>query len=323
MENNLLYSDHYDFRDVPGSDSWIKLTEIADGDSPDRKYYVKNCEHQRFLLHVADCSQYDRKKNEFYYLSKVHEAGAPVPEPVNFGFCNQGSALYLQTRWIYGRPGTRELQSLEKHKQYSLGVDAGLCLKKVHHCRIPPRPNNWKSLQTDRINRMKSRLDPGWTRCAQLRRVLELIDAGQEFLAGRPQQLLHGGFQTDNLILSYENSLSMIDFENWQYGDPLADLATVLTQIRHISLPCAIGILDCYFTFRINDQELQMLRFYGALDLMEQLAGTDWRQNPEAEGNKLQVFLKDYQSFRSICPVWYKRMHKADIMLSGQRPSGA
>jgi aminoglycoside phosphotransferase (APT) family kinase protein len=318
MEDSLLMPEYEYFRDIPGSESWIKLTEIMNGDSSDRKFRVKNNEHQRFLLHIADCRLYDRKKNEYDFLRLIHQSGAPVPEPVGFGLCSRGQALFLQTRWIYGRPGTQELQGLQKYKQYSLGVDAGLCLKQIHQCRIPPRADCWETRQMARIAKIQNKLRFCRLKQNMIRKTIDLIDAERNLLAKRPQRLLHGGFHTDNFILSYENSLSMIDLENWQYGDPLADLANVLTQIRHVSLPCAIGVLDCYFTFQVSDLELRLLRLYGALDLIEKLMQGNRLDQPVNERDllQLQVFLKDYQSLRVICPVWYRRIRISGKLLA-------
>lgn len=314
MEDSLLMPEYANFRDIPGSESWIKLTEITDGDSSDRKFYIKTNERQRFLLHVADCKLYDRKKNEFEYLSQIHKSGARVPEPVGFGLCSQGRALFLQTRWIYGRPGTQELQNLLKYQQYSVGIAAGLCLKQIHCCQIPPRPDSWGARQKARIAGIQDNFRSVRIKSSQIRKMLELIESEQHLLADRPQHLLHGGFNTDNVILSYENSLSMIDLENWHYGDPIADLANVLTQIRHVSLPFAIGVLDCYFAFQITNRDMQMLRLYGAIDLIEKQAPKSRKDQSDGEKDlqQLTVFLKDYQNLRSICPTWYKKVRISD-----------
>ena len=316
METNPQAFRPIDFPEIPGSDSWIRLSEVTAGDSAERKFYVKDNENRRYFLHIADCHAYDRKKNEYDFLTRIHQSGAAVPQPIAFGLCNRGRSLFLQTSWVYGRTSTKELPKLDRCKQYALGVDAALCLKRIHCCQVPARNSAWEQQQLSRIAAVRDdlrRWEKRGNRCLQAHRFLEriaddLASVGG-LLAGRPIRLLHGGFHTENIILSFENSLSLIDLENWQYGDPLFDLATALTQIRQISLPCAIGVLDGYFAFLVSDRELRLLRFYSGLDMLEGLVQPE-RQLRRSGGDivPFMAFMKDYQNGRELCPTWYKRM---------------
>jgi aminoglycoside phosphotransferase (APT) family kinase protein len=310
MDNDLLVSTEYDFRDIPGSESWIRLSEISEGDSTDRKFYIKNCNRERFFLRVADRTTYDRKKDEYELLSAIHEFGVPVPDPVGFGLCNRGKSLYLQTRWIYGNQGTKALQGLPKYQQYALGTDAGFYLKLIHDCEIPPRRNTWEARQLSRLEKNLGALAQHRRATALEMKIIGILENGRHILANRPQTLLHGDFNTDNVVLSYENSFRLIDFDNWQYGDPMADLSNVLTRIQSVSVPYAIGVIDCYFNFQITDDDLMMMQLYAIMDLIERLNASKWRTADEYRASReaLQSLMHDFQNGRSICPVWYKRM---------------
>jgi aminoglycoside phosphotransferase (APT) family kinase protein len=212
---------------------------------------------------------------------------------------------------LYGRSGQDELINLDRYKQYELGIEAGLNLKLIHCCPIPPRQqSSWADCQVKRWRIFQDAYRCRRHKIAYEQKIFSLIKNYIPLLVDRPQRLLHGGFHTDNIVLSYECSLSLIDFDSWQYGDPLFDLANVLTRIRHVSLPYAIGILDCYFAFEISDYELRLLTLYGAMDLIEQVVAARTKSNEAIETalERVQVFLRDLQGCKNICPSWYKRM---------------
>ena len=307
----LNYCEEYDFSDIPGSESWIKLSEITAGDSTDRKFYVKNCDRERFFLRIADRSAYDRKKNEYEYMKTVRSFGIPVPDPVGFGICNRGRSLYLQTRWIYGVPGPLKLTEVDRFYQYYFGTEAGLFLKYVHHCKIPPRRNCWAQQQAVRIGRIMEFYQSCRHKIPYDRKLFDLILRCQPLMADRPQVLLHGDFKNENIIMSYEYSLNLIDFDSWQYGDPMFDLANVLTSIHKFSHPYALGILDCYFAFRVTDLEMQLITCYAVLNLLEKLIAVQ-KEADETIGlilEEARTLMRDFQGFKRIDPVWYKRIH--------------
>lgn len=307
----LNYSEHYDFSDIPGSESWIKLSEITSGDSADRKFYVKNCDRERFFLRIADRSAYDRKKNEFEYMKTIRSFGIPVPDPVGFGICNKGRSLYLQTRWIYGVPGPQKLTEVDRFYQYYFGTEVGLFLRYVHYCKIPPRRNCWADQQEARIGRILENYQSLRRKIPYDRKLFDLIQRCLPLMVNRPQVLLHGDFKIENIIMSYEYSLNLIDFDSWLYGDPMFDLANVLTSIHKFSHPYALGILDCYFAFRITDQEMQLITCYAVLDLLERLIAAQ-KDTDETIGlihEEARTLMKDFQGFKRIDPVWYKRIN--------------
>lgn len=310
MENYLNKAGVFDFNDIPGAESWVRISEITEGDSGDRKFYVKNNENERFFLRIADTNLYDRKKNEFEHLQAANAMGAAVPKPVGFGLCGNGKSLYLQTRWIYGRQGAAGLKDLHPFKQYELGMEAGLNLKLIHHCAISRKlPSEWERIQMNRCRQTLDAYQNCRSKIAYEQKIISLIEDNLHLLANRPQKLLHGGFHTENIILSYEDNLSLIDFDRWQYGDPIFDLANVLTRIRHVSQPYATGILDCYFAFGIKDQDLRLMNLYAAVDLIEQVVAA--RTGPADKTrlilDQIQLFMRELQGCRNICPSWYKR----------------
>jgi len=183
----------------------------------------------------------------------------------------------------------------------------------VHFCKIPQRRNCWAEQQALRIARI---LD-GYQSCRRKipydRKLLDLIQRCQPLMANRPQVLLHGDFKNENIIMSYEYSLNLIDFDSWSYGDPMFDLANVLTSIHRFSQPYALGILDCYFAFRVTDLEMQLITCYAVLNLLERLVAQ--KNTDESVGqifDEVRALMKDFQGFKRIDPVWYKRIHIRD-----------
>jgi hypothetical protein len=110
--------------------------------------------------------------------------------------------------------------------------------------------------------------------------------------------------------MSFENKLHLIDFEKWNYGDPISDLGPMVARMHEISVPFMVGVLDCYFNFQIGVHELRLLAFFAAIDVLEgvvQAAKNAPDKMPDAL-SAARNLVRDYNQFRSIVPMWYKRL---------------
>jgi aminoglycoside phosphotransferase (APT) family kinase protein len=317
-----LSRDRYpELADIPGSASWLKLAEIDRLGVAMQRYAVQDQEDRRFLLHIVDRTCYDRIKNEFEHLKNIRAQGIPAPDPICFGFCDQGRKLYMQTSWIEGQSVKIRLQGVSPDRQYALGTGAGLLLKMVHHCPIPARKCYEPALFDERCRKVISAYRSKRIRLAGERKLFKKIQVGRSLMAEcqkrEPLTLLHGGFVPDNLILSPDWQIHLVHFSDWLYGDPLVDLANILTWIRSVSVPFAIGVLDCYFLFRPGDWILGMLDCYASLDLIEQftaaLGPAKLENKKTAEIRSLvELFCMDHPGEQHGGPAWYKKIRKAE-----------
>jgi aminoglycoside phosphotransferase (APT) family kinase protein len=299
--------------DIPGSSSWLQLAEMDTPDKVEHLYAILDQSDQRYLLKITAPSCYDRMKHEFEYMKVISASGVVAPDAVGFGFCSQGKALYLQTGWINGQPISGRLGSIPGERQYALGTDAGLYLKRIHVVPVEGRPEVTQGQFQPRYKRAIAAYRVCKSRLTGERKLMHLISSALPELDQRPASLLHGSFQPNGLLLTAEEQLVLAHFDDWKYGDPLSDLGNVLTWIRAVSLPFAIGILDCYFGFQITDELLHLISAYAALDLIEQFTAACAQGGADMNVIQAQVdmFCRDYAGEKTRKPSWYKIIYKA------------
>lgn len=82
-------------QDIRDYSFFQKIEPLNKGWSNDRKYYIETVDGRRLLLRVSDISEYERKKTEFEMMKRVAALGVPMPQPLDFGICDQGKSGYL------------------------------------------------------------------------------------------------------------------------------------------------------------------------------------------------------------------------------------
>lgn len=116
---------------IPGY-NFKKIKPITDGLSGDRKYYLETEDGQRLLARIAKESEYERKQSVFRLLIKAAEAGLCIPEPIDFGYCENGSEIYTLLTWVDGVEAAKRLPKLPPEEQYKYGIETEKILRKFH-----------------------------------------------------------------------------------------------------------------------------------------------------------------------------------------------
>jgi len=75
-------------------------------------------------------------------------------------------------------------------------------------------------------------------------------------LKNRPQTYQHGDFHIGNLIVTPDNTLGVIDFNRWDYGDPFEEFYKMMLFSRELSIPFAMGQINGYFENRVPNNFL-------------------------------------------------------------------
>ena len=78
------------------------ILPINKGMSSDEKYFITADNGEHFLLRIAECKEFDRKKAEYELVKKLFLLNLPMPSPIDFGVCNNGASVYTLLSWIDG-----------------------------------------------------------------------------------------------------------------------------------------------------------------------------------------------------------------------------
>lgn len=315
MGTNLIGSDHFDLSDIPGSSTWMLVSEITDNESREQKFFVVDENHEHYYLRLSEPKEYERKKIEYEHLKLMIAHRAKVPEPIYFGLGLRSQRVYLLTRWIQRNACEQRLCRLPNFQQYEKGTAAGIYLKIAHYCSVQKqRSGLWAENQIKRWQNALTAYGNGRCKINYFAKLKNMVESNLCLLADRPQCILHGNFSTGSIALDNNNSLSLLGFGNWLYGDPLYDLGNVLTGIRRVCHRFASGVLDSYFSLGIGKNDLRLINLYAAIDLVVKVnqAQRESQAAVDTALENVQIFMRDQQGCRQMWPAWYEKINSSD-----------
>lgn len=323
--------------DIPGYSSFTKIEPLAKGLSGDQKYRVETESGRRLLLRLSAAGERKLRQTEYDSLKALAALGVPVPEPLAFGSCKNGDAVYMLLGWVDGEEVEAVLPRLSDAEQYVLGEKAGLILRRLHDLTrldgnrsFPPADEAviQKAAAADpaTLNRPDTaRADDSWAlryfslideRLAAYRAeglpfegsstILDYIESHRHLLAGRPLCRLHGDYHAENLILAPDGSLSVIDWQIFDFnnlGDPWYELNRLDGKYPAYSS----GQIDGYFDGNVPAEFWHLLAYYQAASAITSVVWAQYREPAELphvlELN--QNILTYYDQLKNPVPAWY------------------
>ena len=179
-------------------------------------------------------------KREHHILSRLHEAHPLAPPSLHL--CEDTAVLGVPFQIIAYRPGLvikgDDKSNLEGHPERcaALGDMLVSTLVSIHRIDVEAiglgdfgRPDGFIDRAVRGWRGRAQRLQPVASTAALVEEVGNWLDA--QSVAARPPTLLHSDFKLDNLILDPETlqPRAIVDWDMGTRGDPLFDLATMLS----------------------------------------------------------------------------------------------
>ena len=209
--------------DIAGSDTFKKVLPLDKGYSGDKKYYIETFENKRLLLRISDITEYERRKTMFGMMERVAQMHVPMPQPLDFGTCDNGKSVYQLLTWCDGENLEAILPTIPEKEQYAIGMETGRILRTIHTIQAPDTLDDWFVRYTEQNDdRVHAFVQTGIV-IEGGEALLGYYNENKALLRGRPQCFHHGDWHTENLLLSENNSVSVIDWELLDYdnyGDP-------------------------------------------------------------------------------------------------------
>ncbi|KAE9528983.1 hypothetical protein A1D24_08925 [Testudinibacter aquarius] len=232
--------------DIPNADTFAKINIINKGWSDDKKYCITTIDGEKRLLRVSDIAEYEHKKYEFELMKRFSVTGIKMSQPLDFGVCNKGQNVYQLLTWCEGEEAKERLPSLSESTQYGFGCQAGQMLKTMQAVESHPPSANWATIYGGKVKKYLE----DYHACGETlfggELLLAFIDKHISCLQHRPMSLLHADFQSDNMVISPQNELYVIDFQGSGLVDPYYALTGAMVTAE-VSPPFAIGQLRSYF----------------------------------------------------------------------------
>lgn len=293
-------------QDIKDYSTFTKIEPVNKGWSSDKKYYIEAADGRRLLLRVADISEYDRKKAEFEMMKQVAALGVPMSQPLDFGTCDNGKSVYSLLTWCDGEDAEVVLSRLTETEQYVLGVKSGEMLRKFHSIPAPKEQEEWSC----RFNRKTSNKIEKYKACGIKfdgdDKIIGYIQNNRHLLSGRPQCYQHGDYHVGNMIISPDNTLSIIDFNRPDFGDPWEEFNRIVWSAI-VSPHFATGQLNGYFGGKPPAEFFRLLAFYISSNTLSSMywAIPFGEDEIATMKNQAKDILSWFNNMNNPVPTWY------------------
>jgi len=285
------------------------VTQIHKGFSCDGKYYVFEGEDKPvYVLRTADLQQRERKFREFEAVRHIHGLGVRTSEPLAFGTIEELDQCYMIMRYVEGEDASDKLPFMTADEQYSVGVEAGRELLKMHQLEAPRNMEAWSMRRIAKHNRHLAEYNRCGVMLPEEQAICSFIEAHLPLLEGRPNRFQHDDFHPANLLVNDGVYAAVIDFNRYDWGDPYHDFLKIAYFSREVSIPFSIGQIDGYFNKQIPENFWSLYALYTALTMFGTITWT-LEVVPEQLDSmlaRIHTVLDDHRNFTTTVPIWYE-----------------
>lgn len=294
-------------KDIRNFDIFVKTEPIHKGWSGDRKYYLETKDGERFLLRVSDISSYETKQHEFEIMKKMSAAGIKMSLPISFGICEEGKSVYLLLSWCDGEEAKEALYHLSDAEQYVFGRKAANVLKQMEAIDYKPPSQEWFQTYQGRV----AHYIELYRRCGYTFDgddvIISFLRTQRHCIGERPTALMHEDFQTDNMVISSDGELYMIDFQMCGETDPYLVMTGAGVSAMY-SVPFAMGQIDGYFGKTVPEDFWQKYRYYMLAEMLYAFTvGVKMEEEREETRHMFDNEIKRIKYQGSPIPMWYQK----------------
>ena len=288
------------------SDTFKVIQPIKKGMSSDKKYFITTNDGEHLLLRISDFSELERKKVEYELINKFYAMNIPMPQPIDFGICDNKTEVYTLLSWVNGEEAEVIIPKLPKDEQYNLGKESGQILRKIHTLTVPENLDKWKTRYFSIIDERLEAFRREGNKFDGYETMLDYIENNRGLLDNRPQTYHHGDFHMGNLILSPNKQLSVIDWHTVDFeniGDPWYEFNRIGIEYPYF----ASGQIDGYFSDDVPDDFWKLLAYYLSVSAITSIVWTKYFA-PERLTSILDLnmdILKWFSKFNCSKPTWY------------------
>jgi aminoglycoside phosphotransferase (APT) family kinase protein len=239
-------------------------------------------------------------------MRQVAALGIPMSQPVDFGICDNGKSVYSLLTWCGGEDAETILPGLTETEQYVLGVKSGEILRLIHSIPAPIEQEEWSI----RFNRKTSSKIERYKACGIKfdgdDRIISYIENNRYLLSHRPQCYQHGDYHVGNMIISPEHTLSIIDFNRSDFGDPWEEFNRIVWSAA-VSPHFATGQINGYFGGRPPIEFFRLLAVYISSNTLSSIYwAIPFGENEVTKmKNQARDVLSWFDNMSNPVPAWY------------------
>ncbi|ARX66128.1 MULTISPECIES: aminoglycoside phosphotransferase family protein [Bacillus cereus group] len=284
------------------------IEEISKGFSPDKKYIITNANNEKYLFRTGDIKEYERKKIEFQILNEMVKRNVQAQRPIEIGILEEEGVCYSIFSYLEGEDAKKLLPTYSPKEQYDIGIEAGKDLAKMHTFEAPKDILPWY----ERAMKKHSKYVEVYKTCGinikNDDKIIKFIEENEIYLKSRPNRFQHDDFHLENIIVRDGKYVGVVDFNGYDWGDPIHDFVKIALFARDISIPYSIGQIEGYFNGRIPEEFWNLYAVYVGMTVFSSVVWT-LRAAPHMLDDMLErltIVLEDHNNFELSKPIWFQ-----------------
>ncbi|KGA96724.1 aminoglycoside phosphotransferase [Alkalihalobacillus alcalophilus ATCC 27647 = CGMCC 1.3604] len=292
---------------MPTISTYKEIVHVTKGFSTDNKFLIKMGDgDKKLFLRLFNLEELESKKQEFQILEKMKEYQILCSEPISIGEIEDYG--YMITSYIEGKDAEVEIPKLSYEEQYNIGFEAGMELKKMHQYKAPNHIPSWYSRKVKKHQRYLDKYYKCGIKVKNDDKIIKFIEENIPLMKQRPNLFQHDDLTLGNLIVNNNQFAGVIDFNRYDWGDPIHEFLKIGIFSRGVSIPFSRGQIKGYFDNHEPDESFW--RLYSLYLAMCVFSTVIWTletipENLDDMLDKVYTFLEDHDYFSEIKPKWY------------------
>lgn len=286
----------------------MDIKEISKGFSPDKKYIIMSANNEKYLFRTGDIKEYERKKIEFQILNEMVKCNVQAQRPIEIGILEEEGVCYSIFSYLEGEDAKRLLSTYSPKEQYDIGIEAGKDLAKMHTLEAPKNILPWYERAMKKHRKYLEAYKTCGIKIENDDKIIKFIDENEMYVKDRPNRFQHDDFHLENIIVRDGRYVGVVDFNGYDWGDPLHDFVKIALFARDISIPYSIGQIEGYFNERIPEEFWKLYAVYVGMTVFSSVVWT-LRAAPhmlEDTLERLTIVLEDHKNFELSKPSWFQ-----------------
>ncbi|WP_312116477.1 phosphotransferase family protein [Brevibacillus reuszeri] len=294
--------------EIPALANAVRIEKILKGFSTDEKYriYLDHGENQ--LLRVFKLDQWEQKTVEYEILETIQTLGVKASSPIELGMHQRLGIGYMILSYLEGEDARDVLAELSAEEQQKIGYNAGRELAKMHQLSAPPSISSWFDRCVPKHRKYVKAYHDSSLRINHTDKILDFIEQHLPYLKERPNRFLHDDFHVGNLIVHNRTYAGVIDFNRYDWGDPIHEFTKLAFFSRESSVPFCQGQIAGYFQKAGEiDSFWSLYSVYTAMAIFSSMVWTQ-RVVPallDDMASRVNRIIEEHHAFERTIPDWF------------------
>lgn len=297
--------------------------EIRKGYSDERKYVLSLPDGDKLLLRIIEPAGeaiIGRKQAEFNVIRDLGQYSDKIPETKYFGVSEDNQICFSILRYIEGTAAEDSLPKFPDNIQYAIGVAAGEELKKMHGMKAPAWYPGWYETRTRKHAYYLRGLAEVSTKQegVDMEKIHAYVESGVDLMKNVEPTFQHDDYHPGNIIVRNGSFGGVIDFNRYDWGDPIHDFYKVAHFSRNDSVPFSVGQIDGYTGGTIPQSFWKKYALYVAMSIVSDTVWsyrysvrTGTSEQIERSKKTIQTIWRDHSGFESDVPHWYHEFRES------------